>query len=112
MEHEKVLQNERGEFLTVQFTKEEFEKMLLDNDDLTDFMKHLYEAGFDVQVILSKGFDFAVRSMPGMDIGSAYSQAAERVRDVAQDLHIDREAQFKAYANARDDMRYRMRAQP
>ena len=91
--------------------KDEQEEAQMDND-LTDFMKHLYEAGFDVQVILSKGFDFAVRSLPGMDIGTAWGQAARAVQEVARALSIDREAQFNAYQEVRDDMRRRVRAQP
>ena len=50
----------------------------MDNDTLTEFMQNLFEAGFDVQVILAKGFDFAVRRLPGMDIGEAVFRGAEQ----------------------------------
>ena len=78
-----------------------------EDDTLTAFMKALFEAGFDVQVILGKGFDFAVRRLPGMDIGEAWLAASGAVKEVARELCIDRESQFRAYKEARDELRYR-----
>ena len=66
----------------------------MEDDTLAEFMQNLFEAGFDVQVILAKGFDFAVRTSSVMETTAAYMAASGAVKAVARELCIDRESRF------------------
>lgn len=70
------------------------------------YMETLFEAGFDIQTVLEKGYQYSLCSNPAMH------RAAQQVLDVARYLHIDRdiayrESQFKPSALARDEQRMR-----
>ncbi len=61
---------------------------------LKDYMKTLFEAGFDVQTVLEKGYQYSDSGTPAM------YHAARQVLEVARYLCIDREHQFKASQEA------------
>ena len=69
------------------------------------FMQNLLRAGFDVQAVLAKGYDYAMHERFVMHSCDQMLSSSQSVADAAEKLDISQRSQNRAYRTMRAEIR-------